>query len=851
MNIDIYENIRLPKNVYPENYQLYIKPNLENFTFDGEVKITVILNKYDKPYFVIHSKNLNIISVLIDNHNVSFTINEKNELLFINCPHDPNLVSTHVLLINFSGYINTDLKGFYRSKYVSNGIEKYIATTQFEPTDARQAFPCFDEPNFKATFDIAITAPKNKTVLSNSYIKKTINKNTEDTYIFKTTPKMSTYLVAFIIGDFEYIEKYNKNNVRIRVYGIFENLDKLNFALDVCTKSLDWYEDWFGIRYPLQKLDLIGIPDFDAGAMENWGLITFRPELLCCTNETELEYKQNIVITICHELAHQWFGNLVTMEWWTYLWLNESMATYFGWWVCDELFPEWNIWNKFIESEYNYALNLDSLEASHPIEIKIKKTKDINQIFDGISYSKGACLIRFLVNYLGNEIFRKGMYEYLTMNAYKNATSKNLWDAFDKVLLETPFIMNNNLTNISSMMNLWIKQTGYPIVTLFRNKETNKYMLKQNKYIKTGPNKNDNTKWSIPIKIYYNDTYRDVVLSDSDIIISESEISESDIIIINPNRIGFYRVQYDETIHNFQLLSKTIQKQIISDGFAIALSGYQGLTNVFKLLNQINLFTLKEYELWSTILSNITLIKKLMIRNDSITKLINNYIYNNILIHVKSLLNEIGLNDMENESVNNSDLRPLLIEFLTLMGDDDIINHTKICFSKNQYKYILKTVGKYSNKIEYDKLLELLETNENPQLKDELLYAIGAAINQTLIDNTINNVLLSKVREQDLHTMIYNLVINENATDKIWNYVTTNWDKILDIYKPGSSGLSHTVKVLSYGFYNQEELNKYETFFNIRPEGTNMVINQSIESLKSRIYTIHRIENDDELKLYI
>jgi aminopeptidase N len=842
----LFQNGRLVKSAFPTNYKIVIDPDFDKCVFDAIVEISINCVNHMFNSVALHSENLKIKKILLDNNTVNFEEDEKNNLLII---HNSAqfLTSNHKLRIYYNGIISTDMKGFYKSIYTHNGKEKNMFSTQLEAVGCRRVLPCWDEPSFKSTFDLVILSPHDKTILSNTNIKNVKQlKNGKNVTIFETTPLMSSYLLAFAIGDFEYVEKITKHDVKIRIYAPEgDNREKLDFALTVTSNALDWYENWFGIRYPLSKLDSLSVFSFDAGAMENWGLITFRPELLYVTADTTLADKQNVVVTICHELAHQWFGNLSTMYWWDNLWLNESMATYYGWLVTDELFPEWNVWNKFMDTEYSYAFRLDGLESSHPIEVPIENSKDINQIFDGISYSKGSCVIRFLINYLGDDIFRKGMQHYMKTHAYKNTTSNDLWDSFDHVLK----ITNNNdavPTSIKNMMDTWIKQTGYPVVTLY--KDNNLYKLKQERYLTSGPN-SDKTTWIIPVKLYIDGTDSDIELISHEPV----TIGNANTIIVNPNRIGFYRVRYDTVTFDFHNLSKQMQKQILDDNFSLCSSGYQGFYNTFDLITKLDLNSLKDYELWTTVITNLLSVRNLFTKHKSAKDNIEKYIKNYIVVPARSLLQEIGLHDIENEPINNTDLRPLLINFLATMKDKEIIDYAKKCFHDENYKYILPIVGEHATNSEYQKLLKLFstESDNNPQLKDELLRAIACTKNPDLIDYTINNFLIQQVREQDLWHMIFNLIVNEHATEKTWLFITNNWNTILSIYEAGSSGLSSTIKVISRGFFTEEELNMYTSFFTVRPDGTNMVVEQSIESLKNKINSINKILADKEFMNFI
>ena len=822
---------RLTKSIYPSNYEIFIIPNIEKSIFDGVVEIQIIFDD-EVNMFAIHSKDLTMRNITLDEKPLKYKYDKENELVIMKTD-EKIIMGEHKLKIMYNGIIHSDLKGFYKSKYVLNGEIKHICTTQFESTDARSAFPCFDEPNFKATFDITVVHNKELNALSNCdmeavgvYKDKIITK-------FKKTPIMSTYLVAFIIGDFEYIERESTNGIRVRVYGTKDGHHKMDFALDVACRTLDWFERWFGVKYPLPKLDLIGIPDFNSGAMENWGLITFRPELLYCDDETELSYKRDATITIIHELAHQWFGNLVTMEWWTYLWLNESMATYFGWWVTDELFPEWNTWDIFIDNEYNHALELDSLDSSHPIEVPVTNTKEINQIFDAISYSKGSCLVRFLASFIGKEKFREGMQKYIIKNMWKNTTSIDLWNAFDEVCdLEIKIV---------DLMSNWVSQKGYPVLIV--ELKDGKVKFEQQKYLKSG--QTDDSLWILPINFYKDDGIEDHFIINSKNY--EIRYNNTDF-IVNPHRYGFYRVLYKNLTKDLSVLSVRIQKQLIGDSFAMSFSGLQNFTKSFELLNQVQLGFVDDFNMWNTILTNLTIIYNIVKRNEFIS-IYKSYLNKHIINHAKSLLKKIGFEDGLKEGINAKNLRPLLFDFLMLMDDPEIKEISFKLFSENKYKYVIKIIGKYATEKEFNQLMNLFETKtfENPQLKDEIIEAFGHTDNKEIINKIINEVMFQKIREQDIWYLISLLSANIKSTDLIWNFVKSNWKNILNIYKPGSSGLSYTIKSVCSGLCTNHELEDYMKFFERPPDGTEMVVSQSIEKIRNKISIIERIIEEKEL----
>ena len=340
-----------------------------------------------------------------------------------------------MLRIGFRGIINHSMAGFYKSLYKSidepaksvamDGDHHVMFSTQFESCDARRAFPCFDEPNLKATFALSIEIPNDQVALSNMPEKE--SKPTEDDrkiVYFERTPVMSTYLLAWAVGDFEYVEdftkrKYNGKPLPVRVYTTRGLKEQARLGLAVCCQVVDYFSEIFKIDYPLPKLDLLAVHEFSHGAMENWGLITYRTTaILFDEAKSDAKYKNRVSYVVAHELAHQWFGNYVTMDWWNELWLNEGFATWVGWLAVNHLQPDYQVWSQFVQEAVQNAQDLDGLRSSHPIEVPVKNALEVEQIFDAISYLKGSSVIRMLSSHLGQDVFLQGVSDYLKTHAY-------------------------------------------------------------------------------------------------------------------------------------------------------------------------------------------------------------------------------------------------------------------------------------------------------------------------------------------------------------------------------------------------------------------------------------------------
>lgn len=871
-------NHRLTKDIYPTNYLLNLRPNFNDFTFNGEVQIQTTFDiDIDVDKFALHSKNLVIDSIEVDNNKCNFTEDKENEILIVNTntfinKDNPSLTSgNHVIVIKYNGVLNDNMEGFYRSTYkdTKTGETKYLATTQFESTYARQAFPCFDEPNFKATFDVVITAPTHMTVLSNNVVKyemKVDDESNMKVVAFETSPKMSTYLLAFIVGDLEYIEGTVLNKL-VRVYGTPGNRDRMQYALNVTMKGLEWFINWFNIDYPLSKLDIVAVPDFSAGAMENWGLITFREGLVYCDQDTDLTEKQDIAVTICHELAHQWFGNLVTMEWWTYLWLNESMATYFGWEVADAIFPEWNLWDKFVGDEYAQALELDSLETSHPIEVPVNHANEIQNIFDAISYSKGSCLVRFLVNYLGEETFQSGMRKYMNDNKYKNTESDDLWKAFTAV----------SGKDIGELMNPWTKQMGYPVVTI--DYDGFAIHFNQQKFLSQGinsENKNDHSLWTVPFDIKYrqkpdmNDLDQDpfqvskpFVLDKKSYVLDRKDnvydLTTAQIggIYVNPDRTSFMRVKYstlpfvmddDEKYHTKIINTST---SILDDCFALAFAGYDSFAKPFDVLKRVNIGNIDNFAFWNTLIMHINMLDSLVENNEKITKIIQG-----ICAILEKLLNKLGIENIEssdikvNESLNDYDLRELILKTLVKYDNKTIINKCLELYASNKWqskKYIvLEAVGKYGTDEQYNHLLKIYMETTNSQLRDALKNGLCNVRDSNKIHKSVDLVFSGVIRNQDTISYMRSLLVNKYSRSYMRSYIYNNWNKFLAIYPQGSTPLLSLIKILGIGYNTQEGLNQYKQFFtqNGIPVGANSAYDQTLERINNKIKMVERITTD-------
>jgi aminopeptidase N len=490
----------LPTTVTPSHYDLSISSlQFKDWTYQGNVTINISVAQPTKE-IVLNSLELKLhnAKVTVEHTKASqsiettaFSYDEKKQRVTVSFPEEIPASQKATLNISFEGIINNDMAGFYRSKYkpvvpAAASVPKddtfhYMFSTQFEACDARRAFPCFDEPRLKASFDFEIEIPEDQVALSNMPVQSTTKtKDGWQLVKFEKTPVMSTYLLAWAVGDFEYVEaftdrRYNGKQIPVRVYTTRGLKEQGRWALEHAPKIIDYFSEVFDIDYPLPKSDLIAVHEFTHGAMENWGLVTYRTtQVLFDEKTSDPRFKNDIAYVVAHELAHQWFGNLVTMDWWDELWLNEGFATWVGWLAVDHLHPEWQVWAQFVNEGMEGAFRLDGIRASHPIHVPVRDALDINQIFDSISYLKGCSVIRMLANHLGVETFLKGVSNYLKAHAYGNAKTKALWDALSE----------QSGQDVNALMHPWISKIGHPVLTVAE--EPGQISVTQSRFLSTG-----------------------------------------------------------------------------------------------------------------------------------------------------------------------------------------------------------------------------------------------------------------------------------------------------------------------------------------------------------------------------
>ena len=824
----------------PINYQLTFEPDLKKFTFFGTETITVSCKKPTKK-ITMHCAELKIKYCIVKSEDdvISSTTktNENREELFINLSKKIKGIVT--ITLEFQGILNDRLLGFYRSQYKQNGKTKYLATTQFEAADARRAFPCWDEPEAKATFEISIIADNKFTAISNMPIKSKKKIKNKTLYKFEKTPVVSTYLIYLGVGEFEYLTG-KTGKVQIRVITTKGNKSKGKYSLDLGKKLLTSYEKYFGIKYPLPKLDLIAIPDFAAGAMENWGAITFRETILLYDPKTSsTRTKQFIAEVISHEIAHQWFGNLVTMKWWNDLWLNESFATFMATKFVDKFYPEWNLWDQFIEDAMNTAMGLDSLKTTHPIDVTVNSPEEIREIFDAISYDKGGCVLRMLENYVGETNFRAGLKNYLSTFKYGNAQGQDLWDAIGKA----------SKMPVSAMVNSWLKQPGFPQVEITQNDKS--LVLKQSRFLMEPTPKTQKGLWHVPITLGLgNETVTKLITKKSITVKTPSSPG----FVANIGRTGFYRVKYDDGIL-LDLKMLVDQKQIPhvdrwaiqNDLFALCIAGKEDVANYLDFTDAY--FDEDSYLPLTNVANNLNFLASLTFFED-FTDEIREYAIN----YFRKILSNLGWAPKKSDKHTDAFMRGFSIYVLGKLGDDSIIEQAEIKFKvflKNPStlhpdirESIFSLVAWNGNVKTHSMFVTLYKKAKTMEEKLRFLGAMCSFRDEKLLIKTLQFSQTSEVRSQNMQLPIMRIAANPYGKKILWPWLKKNWGKMSKKVGYGNPLFNRIVASIALVADDSME-SDIKAFFKKNPTpGTERTQTQTLEKIRIHSKFLRKMKKD-------
>jgi len=817
--------------VIPINYELMFEPLFHNFKFNGEEVITLNLSKptnsikIDAAELSIKESHIIQGGKIISSES---SLNEKDEKLTIKLAK--KIKGKAKLSIKFTGTLNDRLLGFYKSQYKDRkGKTKYLATTQFEAADARRAFPCWDEPAVKATFDVSLLVDKHLDAISNMPVISKKKTGTKIMHKFGRTPIMSTYLLYLGVGEFEYLHG-KLRNIKIRIVTTKGNKNKGKLSLDFTKKFLGEYEKYFGIKYPLPKLDMIAIPDFAAGAMENWGAITFREAILLYDPKTSsTRTKQYIAEVISHELAHQWFGNLVTMKWWNDLWLNESFATFMATKIVNKFYPEWDLWDQFLGDAMLEAMSLDALKNSHPINVDVKHPAQIREIFDAISYDKGGNVLRMLENYVGIENFRKGLKYYLTQHKYSNAEGQDLWKSIGRVAHKP----------VDAMMKTWIDQVGYPVVNVKRN--NSKVSLTQRRFLSDGSISSKN-RWSIPIHIEEGNHESSILMKSQKSVVSLKNIDSN--FIVNSGRYGFYRVQYDD--NSLANLSLLIDEKILNhvDRWSLQNDLFSQCVSGTKQIQEYLDFTTSyhdedNYITLQNLAQNLYHLYKLT-RKEKFSDEIRTYTAQ----FLGTIFDRLGWDSQKNEKHTDALLRSFVITALGKLGDKEILNEAKKRFNKflknknslaaDLQEPVFVLVAWQGNEKTYNKLLSLYKKSTLQEQKIRFLMAMCNFKQKKLLLKTLALSLTAEVRSQNIRVPIMGVSANIYGSDILWPWLKNNWKKLVGRFGVGNPLANRIVASIGSVIDDKQEKDVRKFFKKMPLPGTERVIEQTLERVRIR-----------------
>lgn len=781
---------------------------------EDTTSISLNTNEIDIRNAIISSQG----SVVTSSPDVS--INKDNQTATIKFDETIPAGSSAQLKLTFTGILNDNMAGFYRSSYkLANGETKYIASTQMEPTDARRAFPCFDEPALKAKFTVTLIADKSMTCLSNMDVasETDVQGGAKKAVKFNTTPLMSTYLVAFIVGHLKYIETKDFR-VPIRVYATpDQDIEHGRFSLDLAARTLAFYEKAFDSEFPLPKMDMVAVPDFAAGAMENWGLVTYRiVDLLFDEKTSGASRKERIAETVQHELAHQWFGNLVTMDFWDGLWLNEGFATWMSWYSCNAFYPEWKVWQTYVIDNLQSALSLDSLRSSHPIEVPVKRADEINQIFDAISYSKGSSVLRMISKYLGEDVFLQGVRNYIRKHAYGNTQTGDLWSA----------LADASGKPVERVMDIWTKNVGFPVVSVTENPSASSIKLKQNRFLRTGDVRPEEDTTLYPVMLGLR-TKQGV---DENTMLTEREgefkVPDLDFYKLNADHSAIYRTSYPpERLSKLGEAAKkgllTVEDRagMIADAGALAASGYQSTSGLLSLLKGFD--SESEFVVWNEILTRVGTLRAAWIFEDNQTKDALKAFQRSL---VSAKAHELGWEFSDKDGHILQQFKALMFGSAGMAEDPVVVKAAQDMFQRfaagdlsaihpNIRGSVFSIVLKHGGEKEYNVVLDRFRTAPTSDEKTTALRCLGSAEDPALIQRTLDLASSDEVKNQDIYMPLGGLRSSTTAIEARWNWMKTNWDALYKRLPPGLGMLGTVVQLCTSSFCTEEQLKDVQAFF--------------------------------------
>ena len=790
---------RLLDTFIPNHYNLTIDlTRAEEKEFSGTV---IISGDSTSESISLHSKGLTIQSATIDNQPAGVSFGEFDELRL----SQPNLENgNHTIHINFSGNITDAMHGLYPCYFTHDGVKKQLFATQFESHHAREVFPCVDEPAAKAEYDLTLITRPGITVLGNMPVKFQKENGDSLTTTFEKTPRMSSYLLAFVIGELHKKTARTKSGVEVNVWATpAQNENTLDFALDIATRSIDFYDEYFGVKYPLPKSDHVALPDFSSGAMENWGLITYRESCLLADPELTPESSRRFIATvIAHELSHQWFGNLVTMNWWNDLWLNESFANMMEYVAIDALHPEWRMWEDFATNEVTAALRRDSLDGVQSVQADVNHPDEISTLFDpAIVYAKGGRLLVMVRKLIGEEAFRAGLKSYFEKFAYKNTVGNDLWQELESASGQP----------IVNLMNAWISQPGLPVVSVSNSHDA--AILSQEQFF-IGEHQPSGALWPIPL--FANQPLDVKILNQK-----ETTVSIEKPLQLNCGLSAHFVTKYDESTREYLLKNiaelPTLDKIcILQDATILARAGFENSASLLPLA--LSLKTETNEKVFGMAASALTELRKFVDDNDaardSLKKISGEF--------ARATFEELGWDEKDGESDDDRERRTTALGLMMYSEDEEVLNEAKTRFDNNKLEdlpteiralIISANVRHFETPEMTENLFTAYKNTPSNDLQNDIAIGLTSTKNPETAEKILANIKDSNIiRPQDASRWFVYLIRTRESRQIAWNWLKENWTWVEDTFGDDKS-YDDFIRYVATALLTPNELDDFRQFF--------------------------------------
>ena len=790
---------RLLDTFTPNHYNLTLDlTRAEEKEFSGTV---IISGESTSESISLHSKGLTIQSATIDNQPADVSFGEFDELRL----SQPNLKNgNHTIHIIFSGNITDAMHGLYPCYFTHDGIKKQLFATQFESHHAREVFPCVDEPAAKAEYDLTLVTQTGITVLGNMPVKFQKENGDSLTTTFEKTPRMSSYLLAFVIGELHKKTARTKSGVEVNVWATpAQNENTLDFALDIATRSIDFYDEYFGVKYPLPKSDHVALPDFSSGAMENWGLITYRESCLLADPELTPESSRRFIATvIAHELSHQWFGNLVTMQWWNDLWLNESFANMMEYVAIDALQPDWHMWEDFATNEVTAALRRDSLDGVQSVQADVNHPDEISTLFDpAIVYAKGGRLLVMVRKLIGEEAFRAGLKSYFEKFAYKNTVGNDLWQELESASGQP----------IVNLMNAWISQPGLPIISVSSSHNT--AILSQERFF-IGEHQPSDALWPIPL--FANQPLDVKILNQK-----ETTVSIEKPLQLNCGLSAHFITKYDESTREYLLKNitelPTLDKIcILQDATILARAGFENSASLLPLA--LSLKTETNEKVFGMAAGALTELRKFVDDNDaardSLKRISGEF--------ARATFEELGWDEKDGESDDDRERRTTALSLMMYSEDEEVLNEAKTRFDNNKLEdlpteiralIISANVRHFETPEMIENLFAAYKNTPSNDLQNDIAIGLTSTKNPETAEKILANIKNSNIiRPQDASRWFVYLIRTRESRQIAWNWLKENWAWVEDTFGEDKS-YDDFIRYAATALLTPNELDDFRQFF--------------------------------------